>query len=185
MKVKKRWMGILAAILLMTLVTSCGGPKADLSIFMSHEYTIPEERVNELQQELNDKLNGEYTVQIYASPLYNAQKIMLEYAAAENGLIVLPLEDVKKYSENGGNLALNDYFDPVEYEEGVFKGMTVTKLGDKKFEEKTGEFLFALPTEKLSLMKKYSLVDKQWYVAVPGTTPNVDLSVKVLNLLME
>lgn len=185
MRFKKRWLGMVTAILLMALVAGCGGPKADLTIFMSHEFPIPEENVAALQQELNDKLNGEYTVQIFASPLYNAQKIMLEYAAAGNGLIVLPREDVMKYSENGGNLALDEYFNPADYEEGVFEGRVDIKLDDNKIEEKTGKFLFALPTEKLTLMKKHSLVEKQWFIAVPATTPNMDLSVKVLNLLMK
>lgn len=181
----KSWVGLLAVVLLVAVMTGCGGPKADLTIFMSHEYSLPEEKVTALQDEINDKLNGEYTVKINASPIYNMQKIMLEYAAAGNGLIVLPKDDIKKYSENGGHVALDEYLDPAAYEEGVFEGQLVTKTSEGKFEEKNGKYLFGLPSDKLPLMEKYGLVDKQWYVAVPSTTPSVELSVKVLKLLME
>lgn len=185
MRLKKRWLGIITLLSIIALITGCGGSKADLTIFMSHEYSIPEEQVSALEQEINDKLNGEYTVQIFSSPIYNAQKILLEYAAAENGLLVLPLQDVKQYAQNGGNLALDEYINPADYEEGVFEGMSMKKIDNNKFEENNGTFLFGLPTEKLSLMQKHGLVDTQWFVTVPGTTPNVDLSIKVLNLLME
>lgn len=181
----KSWVGLLAVVLLVAVMTGCGGPKADLTIFMSHEFTLPEDSVTALQDEINDKLNGEYIVKINASPLYNMQKIMIEYAAAGNGLMVLPKDDIKKYSENGGNLALDEYLDPATYEEGVFEGLSVTKTSDDKFEEKNGKYLFGLPTDKLPLMEKHGLVDNQWYVAVPSTTPNIELSVKVLKLLME
>ena len=139
---------------------------------------------------MNEKLNGEFTVDVISAPLYSAPKVMLEYAAGENGIVVLPYKDIKNYTENGGHFPLDDHFDKAQDEEGVMDGYWVEEVeGAKKKEEKfvdhPGEYLYALPTVKLPLMEKHGLVQEEWFAAIPGTTPNMEQSVKIMQLLAE
>lgn len=164
--------------------------KPDMTIFMMHEYNLPQENVDALEKEINEKLNGELVVDIMTSPLYNLQKIMVEYVAGSHNIVVIPYKDTISYSANGGNTALDEYFDKEKYPEGVLDGLYVEKVanpekGEEKFIDHNGKFLFALPTEKLPMMVKHGLVEENWYAAIPGTNPDIERSVRLLKLLAE
>ncbi|MEI0735672.1 hypothetical protein VQ056_01665 [Paenibacillus sp. JTLBN-2024] len=58
-----------------------------------------------------------------ASPLYNPEKLMVEYAAGGHDIMILPEEDMKNYGKMGGHVVLDDHFDPKTYPEGVFASM--------------------------------------------------------------
>ena len=184
----KRRIGVVITVLLTAFIAGCGGgQKADMNIFMMHEFHIPSEQVDKLEQELNEKLNGEYTIDVMASPLYNAQKIVLEYVGAENAIIILPYDDIQAYSTNGGHYPLDDFFDKSQYEEGILEGTYIEKIEaeDKKTEylDHVGEYLFALPTTKLPLLEKYGLVEEKWYAAIPSNNPDLDRSVQLMKML--
>ncbi|NGP57762.1 hypothetical protein FLT15_04950 [Paenibacillus thiaminolyticus] len=175
------WMGMVLAL---ALVLGGCGSKADISVFMMSTTTVPSELTEALKTELSQKLEGQFTVDVFASPMYNLQKLFVEYAAGDNGVHVVPEEDVKSMSKQGGHIPLDAYFDKDKYEEGYFDGMVLEKA-EKGYIEHQEKHLYALPAEKLPLLNKLGIKEKGLFVAVPVRTPNEERSIQILKLMEE
>ncbi|KAF6564675.1 MULTISPECIES: hypothetical protein [Paenibacillus] len=176
--------GIIALILL----AGCGGRDKDsFSIFIMDKGDASVIR-DELAQKLKDKLGEQApTIEISVSPLYNQQKLVVEYAAGEHDLFLLPEEDMKLYGQNGSNLPLDDAFDKKTYARGVFEG----GVFKKKEQEEEGTdviketHLFGIPVEQMKMFKDLKYNSNTLFATVPPRTSNKEEAIKVLKALTE
>jgi hypothetical protein len=173
-----RWIGVLAVLLV--LVSGCGGPKADATVFIMTSSSLPPEMTSALQDDLNKTFENKFTVQVVASPLYSIEKLFVEYAAGENSVMVIPEEDAKRMAPQGGHVALDKYFDAKKYNEGMYDGAVYEGKDEHK-----GTFLFSLSAEKLPILKKHGIQEKGLSVTIPSRTPDEARSVEILRALAE
>jgi len=123
---KKRWRALLAGLLLLFAfaVAGCGGgPKADVPIFiMFPENVAFMDKSEELQASLQQKLGERPTVSVYISPIFNMEKLIVELAAGDNGVFILPKKQFDLFLQEGGFVSLDDVMNKDDFPEGVFNG---------------------------------------------------------------
>ncbi|MGG0814536.1 hypothetical protein ABE142_18010 [Paenibacillus alvei] len=170
------WIGVLAVMLV--LVSGCGGPKADATIFIMTSSSVPPEMTQALQDDLNKTFENKFTVQVVASPLYSIEKLFVEYAAGENSVMIIPEEDAKRMAPQGGHVPMDKYFDAKTYREGVYEGSVYEGKNERK-----GTFLFSLPAEQLPGLNKHGIKEKGLSVTIPSRTPDEARSVEIIKAL--
>ncbi|MCY9516682.1 hypothetical protein [Paenibacillus apiarius] len=180
----RKWGFVGALLAMLILISGCGGPKADITVFMMPKSTVPSEMTQALKEELSKQFQGKFTVDAVASPMYNLQKLIVEYAAGDNGIVMLPEDDVKTMAMQGGHVVLDNYFDKEKYAAGVMDGVVYEKA-EKGYNEYKGKHLYALPADQMPLLKKLGIQEPGLFVTIPARTPNEELSVEVLKALAE
>ncbi|WP_052087727.1 hypothetical protein [Paenibacillus wynnii] len=180
----KRKGGIIAALLVfMTLISGCGGSDENtVTIFMMDKAGSPSTIGETMEKGLKDKLGPDLKVEFNAMGIYNLQKLMVEYAAGANDIVILSKEDAVIYGKNGANLPLDAYFSPDDYPEGVFEGGISVEGEDDLRQEK---HLYAIPASKLKMFKDTGYAPEELFVTVAVSTDNMDQSVKAIKAMME
>lgn len=111
-------------ILLAGLLLGCGGPKADVSIFIMPSAGIDSSHVERLENALQQRMRDSLTVSVTGSPFFNEQKLLIEVAAGDNAIIIVPLEPFQRYAGQEGGVALEQWFDAADYPDGVTESYT-------------------------------------------------------------
>ncbi|WP_410512155.1 hypothetical protein PaeBR_19280 [Paenibacillus sp. BR2-3] len=181
-----KWKGSLVAalLLLVTLLAGCGGDNNEntVTVFMMDKAGSPGSIGDTMQKSLQDKLGPDLKVEFNAMGIYNIQKLMVEYAAGMNDIMVLSKEDVLNYGKNGANLPLDKYFSAADYPEGVFEGgVEQADSSDLKQEE----HLYAIPVSKLKMFQDSGYAPEGLFVTVPVSTGNFEQSISAIKAMME
>ncbi|MFC3750086.1 hypothetical protein [Paenibacillus sp. GCM10012306] len=184
---KGKWKGSIAAVLLvmMTLIAGCGGnnTKDTVNIFMMLNGVNPDtEFVKGFESQLKDKLGEGAKVEFSTAPIYNIQKLMVEYAAAMNDIVILSKEDVLNYGKSGANRPLDEYFNPDDYPEGVFEG-GVVKEGTKDIVQE--KHLFAIPLSKLKMFKDAGFAPDDAFLTIAVSADSLEQSIAAIKAMME
>ncbi|HEY2494731.1 MAG TPA: hypothetical protein VGI33_17700 [Paenibacillus sp.] len=169
---------ILSAII---MLTACGQGKADVSIFITDDKGNPSLISEELQQRLQEKLGEELTVQIVAAPIFVQQKLMVEYAAGENDIFILPESEMKRYGKEGTNIALDSYFDTETYSDGVFEGGSLDDDNNIKLEK----HLYGIPVSQMKAFQDLQYTGEELYATIVPSSDSKENAVKVLKALTE
>lgn len=182
-----KWKGsiVVALLVMMTLISGCGGDdsKNSVTIFMMPNGLTPDSKFQEtVKDKLQDKLGEETKVEFNSSPIYNIQKLMVEYAAGMNDLVILSKADVENYGKNGANLPLDDYFKAEDYPEGVFEGGVIRGEEEELVQEK---HLFAIPLSKLKMFKDAGFAPDDVFVTLAVSADSVDKSIAAIKAMME
>lgn len=183
----KRLSPWLIGMLTLVLLAGCGGRDKDsFSIFIMDKGDASVLR-DELTQKLKDKLGEQAPkIEISVSPLYNQQKLVVEYAAGEHDLFLLPEEDMKLYGQNGSNLPLDDAFDKKAYPRGVFEGgVFQKKQGEEGTDVIQETHLYGIPVEQMKMFRELKYNSKTLFATVPPRTSNKEEAIKVLKALTE
>ncbi|MEF3302762.1 hypothetical protein [Paenibacillus sp. GYB003] len=133
--------GLLAAALAMLLAvtTACGGPKADVPIFMMFPQNSPFNKQDELKKALQAQVGETPTVDISISPIFELQKMVVELAAGEWSIYVLPKEQFEGFKQQGGFVELDDVLKKEDFPDGVSDGHLVgIPLKDSKLLKDAG-----------------------------------------------
>lgn len=80
----------LLLVIFMSILAGCGGPKADVTIFMMGPQGIPGDAADKLKSSLVVKVGPTPTLDLHASPIFSLEKMVVEIAAGENGILILP-----------------------------------------------------------------------------------------------
>jgi hypothetical protein len=173
-----------ALLLLVTILAGCGGNDNGntVTIFMMDKTGSPGSIGQTLEKSLQDKLGPDLTVELNAMGLYNVQKLMVEYAAGMNDIMILSKEDIVNYGKSGANVPLDAYFSAADYPEGVFEGGVEQADSDELKQE---EHLYAIPVSKLKLFKDSGYAPEGLFVTVAVTTDNMDQSIAAIKAMME
>src|SRR4051812_41431283 len=94
--------------LLLTLVicsiglSACGGPKADVPIFIMGDNGIPSDFAQKLEESLKQQIGETPTISLNSSPIFSQEKMIVELAAGGNGIMILPEVQFQGIAQQGG-----------------------------------------------------------------------------------
>lgn len=180
-----KWKGasIATLLLLMALISGCGGSDENtVTLFLMDQAGIPSTIGETLEKSLKEKLAPDLKVEVNAMGLYNIQKLMVEYAAGMNDIMILSKEDVMNYGKNGANLPLDEYFSPADYPEGVFEGGIEVEGED---ELKMEKHLYGIPASELKMFKDAGFAPEELLITVAVSTDSMEQSVAAIKAMME
>ncbi|SEO14904.1 hypothetical protein SAMN04487895_105168 [Paenibacillus sophorae] len=173
-------------IVVVALLAGCGGKDANtVTVFLMGQNGTPDGTADKLKDKLEASLGQDLKVEFNVSPIYNSQKLLLEYAGATNDLIILPKQEMLDYGKQGSNVPLDAHINKEDFPEGVFEGGVESKSGDKQIELKQETHLYGIPVSKLKLFKDAGYTPEDLFVTIPASAGNVERSVQVINAMMK
>lgn len=173
---------MLVVILAVFVLAGCGKEdKPGVKVFMIDQNSDPTQVTEPLENALQDKLGEDIKVEVVASPMYNPQKLMVEYAAGGNDIMILPEDDMKNYGKLGGHVVLDDHFDVKDYPEGVFASQ---EEKEDKTIDKT-EHLYGIPVKDLKVFKDLKYTPEKLFVTIPISSEHIDDALKALKAMTE
>ncbi|GAA3402491.1 hypothetical protein ACFFNY_04465 [Paenibacillus hodogayensis] len=134
-------MGLLAAAMafLLAVATACGGSKADATVFMMFPQNSPFNKQDEVVKTLTAKLGEKPTVEVSISPIFEMQKMIVDLAAGDWSVYVLPKEQFDGFKKEGGFVPLDDVLKKEDFPDGVYDGQLVgVPLKDSKLLKDAG-----------------------------------------------
>ncbi|CAG7613886.1 hypothetical protein PAESOLCIP111_01655 [Paenibacillus solanacearum] len=168
---------VLIALLLLFVLAGCGGgPKADVPIFLMSATGVPNEVADKLGQSLQAKLGTAPTVKVLTTPIFSVEKLMVEIAAAENGIIIIPTQQFKALGQQGGYVPLDDLAKAEDFPDGVLE---ITEDG------KTQKHLYGIPMEKTKWFTELNFNGKDLYAFIPANAPNMEKSKQVMKQIAQ
>ncbi|WP_411345722.1 hypothetical protein ACE3MZ_06930 [Paenibacillus sp. WLX1005] len=185
----KAWMrtiGFALGMSLMVLLAACGGDKQDndpnqIKVFIMGTEGFPQEYADKIKQNLQQKLGNDLTVTVSTTPVYSAEKLVLEYVDRTDDIIILPENDMKAYAVNGGHMVLDNDFSANTYKSGVTKGAANENDTEPT---KQKEHLFAIPVSQMSSFKDIGYTRDDLYATIP-IFANHEQAVNVLKALTD
>jgi ABC-type glycerol-3-phosphate transport system substrate-binding protein len=177
---------ILLTIVLAALVgvlSACGGPKADVSIFTMTQPGLNMEKVEEMEAALQAKFGESPTIDVATSPMFSLEKLIVEIAAGGHSLLILNGEQIKNFlSDKSSVYSLEDTFDPDKYPRGVIE-IQLTDRDGKVTGKETGFFI--MPIEETAWFQMGDYRGPPAFAIVPANAPNPDLAKLVLKAIVE
>lgn len=180
----KFWIkGLLLSMSIVFLLTACGGdqPKDpnQVTVFIMGSEGFSQELAEQVKQELQTKLGSTMKVTVNTTPIYSAEKLTLEYVDRQDDIIILPENDMKAYSVNGGHVMLDKDFDSKKYSRGVTMGSVSEEDVDQQ-----EKHLFSIPVDQMSMFKKIKYTPDNLYAAIP-VFADYNKSLKILKAMTE
>ncbi|SEB96814.1 hypothetical protein [Paenibacillus sp. GP183] len=163
-------------MILMVLLAGCGGPKADVTIFMMGPQGIPSDGAQKLQSSLAAKVGAVPTIVLNASPMFSVEKMIVEIAAGENGILIIPEDQFRNLGKQGGYVPLDDIIKPEDYPTGI---MEITDQG------KTEKHLYGIPLEDTKWMKEQNMNGKGLFAFIPQNAKKQAEAKQVLKIIAE
>ncbi|AOZ92080.1 hypothetical protein [Paenibacillus crassostreae] len=172
---------LLIGMALMVLA-GCGKDNSSVSIFITDDFLDPSEIREPLTQKLQEKLGEEFNIKVSTSPIYNEQKILIEYAAREHEIFILPEDVMKLYAMDGTHVVLDQNFDAEKYPTGVFEaGVLDSNTDDVAMET----HLFAIPISEMKVFQDLNYTREVMYATIPVSTDSMEDSIKLLKAMIE
>jgi hypothetical protein len=163
-------------VILMFLLAGCGGPNADVTIFMMGPQGFPNEAAQKLESSLTAKAGAVPTIVINSSPLFSIEKMIIEVAAGENGILIIPEDQFRSLGKQGGYVPLDDVIKPEDYPTGM---MEITDEG------KTEKHLYGIPLEDTQWMKEQNMNGKGLFAFIPQNAKKQAEAKQVLKIIAE
>jgi ABC-type glycerol-3-phosphate transport system substrate-binding protein len=174
----KRIFTFMILLLFVVVMAGCGGPKADVPIFMMSASGIPSEVGDKLEADLQAKVGTAPTVKIQTTPIFSIEKLIVEIAAGDNGIIVVPMEQFKMLGEQGGYVSLDSVAKSEDFPEGVLE----LKGSDGN---KTEKHLYGIPLEKTKWFTELKLNGKDLVAFVPANAKKQEQVMQVLKVVAQ
>nr|WP_178943814.1 hypothetical protein [Paenibacillus curdlanolyticus] len=173
--------GLMLVTLLLSaaLLTGCGGGK-DVSMFIFPKDGMPEDVTGQIEEQLKVKM-GDKSVEVLGSPLYNEQKMIVEFVAGERSVLAIPKDFFQSMIDQGGVVPLDDLFKPEDYPEGYVMG---TVFNEETKEETKEKHLFGIPVKQAALFQAAGFTPEELYLVIPTTSPNEELSKQAMKGLV-
>jgi hypothetical protein len=156
-----------------------GGPKADVPIFMMAANGVPNEAADKLQADLRAKVGEAPTVSIVTTPIFSMEKLIVEIAAGDNGILIVPTEQFKTIGQQGGYVSLDSVAKAEDFPEGVLELPVDGKEGKKE------KHLYGIPLEKTKWFTEAKLNGKDLVAFVPANAKNQDKVMQVLKTIAQ
>ncbi|GAB7056970.1 MULTISPECIES: hypothetical protein [unclassified Paenibacillus] len=170
--------GLLCLLLMMfVLAAGCGGgSKADVSIFMIGSNGIPNEAGEKLQASLQSEIGESPSVQVLAAPIFSMEKLIVEIAAGQNGILMIPENHFKAMGEQGGYVPLDDVAKAEDFPEGVLE---VTEDGKKQ------KHLYGIPMDQTKWFTELEFDGKNLFAFIPANAPDKEKAKQVMKIIAE
>lgn len=165
--------------LLLAVFAGCGGPKADVPIFVMPNSGMSPETARQLEQSLQGIIGEKPTVSVQASPLFNMEKLVVEVAAGGNGIVIVPIGPFVNFARQGSLVVLDDLLDPALYPDGVISPDPDPKKPDVKPEM----HLYGVPVTDAKWLKDAGYQGEVLYAFVHPRAPKPDAAKQVLQAM--
>lgn len=180
----KLWIkGLLLSMSMVLILTACGGdePKDpnQVTVFIMGSEGFSQELADQVKQDLQTKLGSTMKITVNTTPIYSAEKLTLEYVDRQDDIIILPENDMKAYSINGGHMVLDKDFDSKTYARGVTMGSASAEDVDKQ-----EKHLFSIPVDQMSIFKQIKYTPDNLYATIP-VFADYNKSLKILKAMTE
>ncbi len=120
--------------MLIGVLAGCGGPKSDVPMFAMFPDKYPFNKIEVMESTLKAKVGETPTLEINSSPMFNMDKLFVELAAGDNGIIIVPKEQFDMFASQEGYIPLDDTFKKEDYPTGVYKDQLVgVPVSDSKW----------------------------------------------------
>lgn len=165
---------LLAALVLLAIMVGCGGPKADVSIFMMPSNGMSPAIADQLQKNLQQQLGATPTVRLSTTPIFSLDKMIVEVAAGDHGIIVLTKDQWLGIARTGGMVPLDDLLKPTDFPEGI------VELPVDDLKGKTEQHLYAIPISNTKWMKSIGYKGEELFAFLHPRAPDLEKSKQVL-----
>lgn len=183
---KQRSIWIIFMALWLVFLSGCGSSNENVvSIFVYPQQGKPTEFNQNLQEIIQEKINfGDKEFRVSGGPIYDIQVLVVQIASGEHDILILSEEDMVRFLQTGDGFALDDWFDPDDYPDGVVE---LVEFNDEGEPEKTGETAFyALPVHNSQVIQNAGKVgDEPWYAIVHPRTDDLKEVQQIMQLLAE
>ncbi|WP_127532619.1 hypothetical protein [Paenibacillus kobensis] len=170
---------IVSLMLAAVLLAGCGGGK-DVSMFIFPKDGMPDDVAGKVEEQLQTKM-GDKSVEVFGSPLYNEQKMIVEFVAGERSILAIPKDFFLSMVEQGGVEPLDELFKPEDFPDGF---MTGTVYNEKTKEETKEKHLYGIPVKQSAMFQGVGYTPDDLYLVVPSTSPNEELSKQAMKGLI-
>ncbi|WP_010272383.1 hypothetical protein [Paenibacillus senegalensis] len=170
-----KWL-LLSGVIL--LLAACGREKPDVSIFILPEAGLQADRAEVLQTTLQEELGETPTIAVHTSPIFDPQKLMVEVAAGDHGIIIISEDQFQLYAKNGGLMPLEEHFDPEVYPEGVLEVELLEEEG------KTDFLLVGIPLAEGAWLQSISYKGQEMFAFIHPRAPDLEQSIEVLKRIV-
>lgn len=174
MKRFKMLVTTLSLIACIVNLTGCGGPKADVTVFLMGPEGIPTEIGDKLKESLIAKVGPSPTLDVQSSPIYSIDKLIVKLAAGEADIAIVPEEQFKDIGVQGGLVALDDLVKPEDYQAGILEATN---------EGKTEKHLYGIPLENSKWMKEQNWNGNGLVAFIPQNSKVQDKAKQVLKII--
>jgi hypothetical protein len=171
---------ILSAVLVVSMLAGCGGPDADVTVFVMTQPAPSGDAVKQMEAALQSAM-GEKKVRIVSSPLFSMEKLLVEVAAGGHGVFIVNKQPMEAFANQGAYVPLDDTFSPEDFPEGVIE---MTDLNAEGGEVKT-KGLYTLPIDKTAWFQISGYNGETAYAYVPVNAPDQQLSKQVLKAMVD
>lgn len=178
----------MVALLFMVILTACGKEEdTAFQIFMTDDQGSIAGIEEELESKLQEKFGERITIKVISSPIYNLQKLLLEYVGRTNDMMIMPENDMISFGRAGSHTALEDTLDPETYSRGFFEGGTyeIDENGDMAKDMVTGDHLFGIPLDEMAIFKELNYPAHNLFATIPVSTSDAALAKEVLKFMTE
>jgi len=174
----KRSFTVIILLFVLVAIAGCGGgPKADVPIFMMASNGIPNEIAEKLETDLRAKVGEAPTVSLLTTPIFSMEKLIVEIAAGDNGIIVVPAEQFKVIGQQGGYVSLDSVAKAEDFPDGVLELPVDGKDGKKE------KHLYGIPLETTKWFTDLKLNGKDLVAFVPANAKNQDKVMQVMKVI--
>ncbi|WNQ10236.1 hypothetical protein MJA45_21820 [Paenibacillus aurantius] len=173
-----KWKWLLSLVVLVVLAGCGGGPKKDVSIFILPSTGLPQNITEKMETDLQAKVGESPTVAVHSSPIYNDEKLLVEIAAGDHSLVILPKKNFEAFARQGSFVSLDDLFKPEDYPSGVVEA----PVGDEK-NPKMEKHLYGIPLGESKWLKDSGYKGEELYAFVHPRAPQMDKAKQVLQVL--
>lgn len=169
-------------LLLAAVLAGCGGPKADVSIFLMTNGGTAQDTTSKLAQALQAKLGEKPTIAVSGSPIFSMEKLIVEVAAADHSIIIIPEEQFQMLVKQGGTTPLEGAFDASRYPGGVLE----VPADPNKPDAKPEKHLYGVPVSDAKLLRDAGYKGKETlYAFVHPRAPHMEQAIQALKAIVE
>lgn len=164
----RRLRGAAVLALLVALLAGCGGPKYDATVFVMPQSGLASEMAEKLQTSLQSKFGETPLIGVISSPIFSMEKLIVEIAAGEHSVLVIPEREYQVMVEQKGPIPLDDTFDKSKYPAGVSDGT-----------------LYGIPVHESAWMKEIGYRGDPLFAFIPANAKDQEQAKKVLKAIVE
>lgn len=165
---KKKWSLAIVIVLIVSVLAGCGGPKSDVPVFVMFPENAPFNKSDEMEASLKDKVGETPTVSLFVSPMFSLDKLVVELAAGDNGLFIVPKQQFDIFASQEGYISLDDTFKKEDYPVGVYNGT-----------------LYGVPVTNTKWLKDLGYKGSEVIAYIPFRAKDKEKSKQVLKAIME
>jgi ABC-type glycerol-3-phosphate transport system substrate-binding protein len=171
---------IMLTLLLSSIVLAgCGGPKADVPMFIMGDKGFPTAFIEKLESTLQQRLGAVPTIKLNGSAIFSMEKLVVELAAGGNGIMIISEDQFQGIAAQGGGIPLDSMFDPKDYPTGVVE----TLVDSQKPDGLKAKHLYGIPLSQTSWLKDTGYAGKELFAIIHPRAPNLEAAKQVLKVI--